>query len=87
MALIKKKYCKINYVNLIFIKLLDDTKPSVRRRINWANIEVQNAIQDFYDRKILTQAKLRSIIESILGQIVSEQALSIYLKRKVFFLN
>lgn len=41
------------------------------------------AIQNFYDRKILTQAKLRSIIENILGEAVSEQALSIYLKRKV----
>lgn len=65
--------------------MLDEIKPSstVRRRINWNDTEVQIAIQNFYDRKILTQAKLRSIIENILGEAVSEQALSIYLKRKV----
>lgn len=61
----------------------DETKPAVRRRINWGNEEVQKAIQQFYDREFLTQAKLRSRIEEILGQAVSEQALSIYLKRKV----
>lgn len=58
-----------------------------RRRINWNDADVQRAICDFYARQILTQAKLRSIIEGILGEVVSEQALSIYLKRKVSFYN
>uniref|UniRef100_A0A915EAD3 Uncharacterized protein n=1 Tax=Ditylenchus dipsaci TaxID=166011 RepID=A0A915EAD3_9BILA len=61
-------------------EIKEEEKPPIRRRINWSNSKVQSAIQDFHDRKILTQARLRAVVEEALGEVVSEQALSIYLR-------
>lgn len=54
-----------------------------RCSINWMNPDVQKAIDDYICRRIPTQAKLRQEISGHLQQHISEQALSIYLKRNV----
>lgn len=54
-----------------------------RCSINWSNDNVQKSIDDYVERRIPTQARLRQIISEHLHQQISEQALSIYLKRNV----
>lgn len=57
-----------------------------RNSINWMNPDVQQYINDYIHRKIPTQAKLRQVISNHLQQNISEQALSIYLKRSVSYI-
>lgn len=54
-----------------------------RCSINWNNDKVQKSIDEYVEKKIPTQARLRQIISEHLQQQISEQALSIYLKRNV----